>query len=199
MRGDEPMRNIHDAPTQLEVHDPDILAQTRALLDACQSPREMQEAVLAAVARNEEWRGKRCINLLAPEAPTSPTVRALLSAEVGIRAAEGHIGAVNRWFAGTQHIDEIEALCVELLKKTFRARYADHRLVASMIGNLAVYTAMTAPGDVIMSISQPFGGHSSNRIDGPAGVRGLKIVDIPFDPIELEVDLDLFRRMAPLV
>lgn len=184
---------------QLEVHDPAILSHARAVLDACRSPEEMQEAVLAAVNRNEEWRGKRCLNLLAPEALTSPTVRALLSAEVGTRAAEGHIGPVNRWFAGTQHIDEIEALCIELLKKAFRSRYADHRLVASMIGNMAVYTALTEPGDIIMSIAQPFGGHSSNRVDGPAGVRGLKIVDIPFDPVELEVDLDLFRKVAPLV
>ncbi len=192
---------IHPEQTtiQAEVHDPQILAQTRALLAACQSPREMQDAVLAAVARNEEWRGKRCLNLLAPEAPTSPTVRALLSSEVGTRAAEGHIGAVNRWFAGTKHIDEIEALCVELLKKVFAANYADHRLVASMIGNMAVYSALTEPGDMIMSIPQPVGGHSSNRYDGPAGVRGLKIVDIPFDPVELEVDLDLFRKVAPLV
>lgn len=193
------MFEVHDPTNQFEVHDPEMLAQARAVLDACSSPQEMQEAVLAAVARNEEWRGKQCLNLLAPEAPTSPTVRALLSAEVGTRAAEGHIGPVNRWFAGTKHIDEIEALCVELLKKAFRARYADHRLVASMIGNLAVYTALTEPGDVIMSIAQPFGGHSSNRVDGPAGVRGLKIVDIPFDPVELEVDLDLFRKVAPLV
>src|SRR6266478_2734908 len=199
MRGDEPMRNIHDSPTQLEVHDPDILANARAVLDACRSPQEMQEAVLAAVARNEAWRGRQCINLLAPEAPTSPAVRALLAAEVGIRAAEGHIGKVNRWFAGTMYIDEIEALCVELLKRGFRARYADHRLVASMIGNLTAYTALTEPGDVIMSIAQPFGGHSSNRVDGPAGVRGLNIVDIPFDPVELEVDLDLFSKVAPLV
>jgi glycine hydroxymethyltransferase len=191
--------DIHDLPEQFEVHDRDILASARALLDACRSPQEMQEAVLAAVARDEQWRGQQCINLLAPEAPTSPTVRALLSSEVGIRAAEGHIGPLNRWFAGTQHIDEIEALCVELLKQVFRARYADHRLVASMLGNLAVYTALTEPGDVIMSLSQPFGGHSSNRIDGPAGVRGLRIVDIPFDPHELVVDLDLFRQVAPLV
>src|SRR5712691_11658177 len=190
------MLEVHDSTNQFEVHDPEMLAQAKAALDACSSPQEMQEAVLAAVSRNVEWRGKRCLNLLAPEAPTSPTVRALLSAEVGTRAAEGHIGPVNRWFAGTKHI---EALCVELLKKAFRARYADHRLVASMIGNLAVYTALTEPGDVIMSIAQPFGGHSSNRDDGPAGVRGLKIVDIPFDPVELEVDLDLFRKMAPLV
>ncbi len=187
------------ATPSFEVHDPEILVQARRVLDACVSPQEMQEAVLAAVGRNETWRGQRCINLLAPEAPTSPTVRALLSAEVGTRAAEGHIGALNRWFVGTQYIDEIEALCMELLKKLFRANYADHRLVASMIGNLTVYTAMTQPGDVIMTVPQPFGGHSSNRPDGPAGVRGLKIVDIPFDPVELEVDLDLFRRMAPLV
>src|SRR5579875_1123643 len=183
-RRNDSMRDIDHPPTQFEVHDPDILANARAVLDACHSPLEMQKAVLAAVARNEEWRGQQCINLLAPEAPTSPTVRALLSSEVGIRAAEGHIGPLNRWFAGTRYIDEIEALCMELLKKVFRARYADHRLVASMIGNMAVYTALTEPGDVIMSLSQPFGGHSSNRSDGPAGVRGLKIVDIPFDPVE---------------
>jgi glycine hydroxymethyltransferase len=52
---------------------------------------------------------------------------------------------------------------------------------------------------VIMSIAQPFGGHSSNRSDGPAGVRGLKIVDVPMDPTELVVDLDVFRKTAPLV
>jgi glycine hydroxymethyltransferase len=193
------MLEVQATTNQTEVHDPAILSHAKAILDACSSPQEMQEAVLAAVARNEEWRGKRCLNLLAPEALTSPTVRTLLSAEVGTRAAEGHIGPVNRWFAGTQHIDEIEALCMELLKKAFRSRYADHRLVASMIGNMAVYTALTEPGDVIMSIAQPFGGHSSNRVDGPAGVRGLKIVDIPFDPTELVVDLDLFRKVAPLV
>jgi glycine hydroxymethyltransferase len=184
---------------EMEVHDPEILAQARAVLDACQSVQGMQQAVLDAVSRNEEWRGQRCINLLAPEAPTSPTARALLSSEVGIRAAEGHIGALNRWFVGTQYIDEIEALCMELLKRVFRTRYADHRLMGSMLGNMAVYAALTQPGDVIMSAAQPFGGHSSNRPDGPAGVRGLKIVDIPFDPVELEVNLDLFRKMAPLV
>ena len=152
----------------------------------------MQREVLAAVERNETWRGRECINLLAPEALVSPTVRQLLSAEVGQRAAEGHIGPVNRWFAGTRHIDEIEALCVELLKRLFGASYAEHRLVASMIGNMAVYAALTEPGDTVMTIPQPVGGHSSNRHDGPAGIRGLNIVDVPFDPRELEVDLDAF-------
>src|SRR5262245_3593158 len=108
------MSDIPSSHASVEVHDPEILAQARAVLDQCHSGKEMQDSVIAAVKRNEKWRGEQCINLLAPEAPTSPTVRALLSAEVGTRAAEGHIGKVNRWFAGTQHIDEIEALCVEL-------------------------------------------------------------------------------------
>ena len=42
------MSDIYDPPTQLEVHDPDILAHARSVLDACHSPQEMQEAVLAA-------------------------------------------------------------------------------------------------------------------------------------------------------
>lgn len=179
-----------------EVHDREILEHTRNLLGERESPEAWAEAVQQAVAKNEGWRGKRCVNLLAPEAPTSPSVRALLSSEIGTRAAEGHIGRVNRWFAGTQYIDEVEALCVELMKLVFRCRYADHRLMGSMLGNMAVYHAMTQPGDVIMSAAQPFGGHSSNRSDGPAGMRGLNIVDVPFDPDRLDVDLEAFETVA---
>ena len=182
--------------TQFEVHDPEILANARDILDKVADPRAMATEVVNAVNRNEAWRGKSCINLLAPEAPTSPTVRRLLATEIGTRAAEGHIGRVNRWFAGTQYIDEVEALCVELLKKAFRCNYADHRLMGSMIGNLAVYHAMVKPGDRIMTAAQPVGGHSSNRYDGPAGTRGVEIHDVPFNADTLEVDLDKFEEEA---
>src|SRR3954462_5585870 len=100
-----------------DIHDDATLAAARALLD--DEPAAMQREVLAAVERNAQWRGRECLNLLAPVALVSPTVQKLLSSEVGQRAAEGHIGPVNRWFAGTRHIDEIEALCVELLKELF--------------------------------------------------------------------------------
>ncbi|MCL5045998.1 MAG: aminotransferase class I/II-fold pyridoxal phosphate-dependent enzyme [Actinobacteria bacterium] len=180
----------------VEVHDRGVLEWARRVIEDSPSPRLIQQEVVAAVNRNAIWRGEECLNLLAPEAPMSPTVRALLASEVGQRAAEGHIGPVNRWFAGTRYIDEVEALCVELLKKVFRTSYADHRLIASMVGNLTVYTALTQPGDPIMSLTQPFGGHSSNRTDGPAGVRGLKIWDIPVDPTELAVDLEAFGSLA---
>ncbi len=188
-----------DEAAGFEVHDPEVLAHAREIIETANDMEAVGREIVAAVDRNARWRGEQCINLLAPEAPTSPGVRRLLSAEIGTRAAEGHIGRLNRWFTGTRHIDEVEALCVELLKKLFRARYADHRMCASMIGNAVVYTALTDPGDVIMSIAQPVGGHSSNRPDGPAGARGLRIVDVPMDPVELEVDIDAFRVAAPLV
>ncbi|MBI1774605.1 MAG: serine hydroxymethyltransferase [Proteobacteria bacterium] len=181
---------------RIEVHDPDVLAEARRILDAAGDAEAMGRAIVEAVDRNAEWRGRQCINLLAPEAPTSPGVRALLAAEIGTRAAEGHIGRVNRWFAGTRHIDEVEALCVELLKRHFRCNYADHRLCASMIGNAVVYTGLTKPGDTVMAATQPVGGHSSNRMDGPAGAMGRRVVDLPIDPHELVVDMEAFRLAA---
>jgi glycine hydroxymethyltransferase len=65
-----------------------------------------------------------------------------------------------------------------------------------MAGCAVAYAAMARPGDTMMSLPLSAGGDSSGREDGPAGVRGLRIHDIPFDPIELTVDLDSFRREA---
>lgn len=180
-------------------HDPAVLEHARAILDACDDTRDMQRAVVSAVERNERWRGSECLNLIAAESPTSPLVRQLLSAEVGIRATGGHIGRKTRCFAGTHILDELEALAIELLKRLLECEYVDHRLMGGMAGCLAVYTALAEPGDIVMTVPEPVGGDSSNRHDGPPGARGLKVVDLPFDPEELEVDLELFRKMAPLV
>ena len=67
-------------PNRIEVHDRDALAQAaraRRLGRRARHGRGLKDAV----GRNAQWRGEECINLLAPEAPTSPGVRALLAAE----------------------------------------------------------------------------------------------------------------------
>jgi glycine hydroxymethyltransferase len=159
----------------------EILARTGEML-ARLTPEQAKDKVVEIVRQNEEWRGKQCLDLLAPEALMSPTARRLLSSELSQRAGEGEIG--NRWFAGTRYIDELEALCVELAKRLFRCNFADHRMVSGMVSNTVVYFALTQPGDIVMSLPKPAGGHSSNRMDGPAGLRGCRIVDVPFDPHE---------------
>lgn len=114
------------------MHDAQCLQNASDLLRQAQSYSAMADLVRAAVTRNEQWRGQQCINLVAAESPTSPSVRALLSSEVGTRASGGHIGRENRFFSGMKNIDELESLCVELLKMAFDAKYADHRLMGGM-------------------------------------------------------------------
>ena len=179
----------------VEVHDPDVLAG-RATCSTARPTREMQQAVIAAVARNARWRGDECINLLAPEAPISPTVRALLAAEVGTARRRGphrpgqplvrrhpphrrDRGAVRRAAeaglprplrrppAGGQHDRQHGRL-----HRADPAGRRDHER----------RPALRRP------LQQP--------ADGPAGVRGLQIVDVPMDPVELEVDLDAFAQRA---
>jgi glycine hydroxymethyltransferase len=174
----------------------EILVRTGEML-ARLTPEQAKDQVLEIVRQNEGWRGRQCINLLAPEALMSPTARRLLSSELSQRAGEGEIG--NRWFAGTHYIDELEALCVALAKRLFRCNFADHRMVSGMVSNTVVYFALTQPGDVVMSLPKLVGGHSSNRMDGPAGLRGCCIVDVPFDPHEMTVDVEAFRREAERV
>ncbi|PHN30235.1 serine hydroxymethyltransferase [Pseudomonas sp. ICMP 460] len=178
------------------MHDTECLQHASALLKEAQSHAAMAELVKTAVVRNELWRGQQCINLVAAESPTSPCVRALLSSEVGTRASGGHIGRDNRFFSGMKHIDELESLCVELLKVTLRAQHADHRLMGGMAAVLAAYTALARPEDNVMTVPVIRGGDTSNRTNGPPGVRGLKVWDIPFVHKTAEIDLTRFSEVA---
>ena len=62
-----------------EVHDKAALGKARALIDSLEAV-EVGREVLAAVDRNRRWRGEQCINLLAPEAPTSASFSPALTA-----------------------------------------------------------------------------------------------------------------------
>ncbi|WDU61149.1 serine hydroxymethyltransferase [Pseudomonas poae] len=178
------------------MHDIECLQRASALLEQAQSHAAMADLVRAAVVRNEQWRGQQCINLVAAESPTSPAVRALLASEVGTRASGGHIGRDNRFFSGMKNIDELESLCVELLKTTLRARHADHRLMGGMAAVLAAYTALARPEDNVMTVPVIRGGDTSNRTNGPPGVRGLKVWDIPFVHKTADIDLTHFSEIA---
>lgn len=181
--------------TKGDQHDQDTLAAAHRLV-AGSTAAELARRIEGLVAENGAWRGRRCVNLVAAESPTSPAVRALLSAEVGTRASGGHIGPLTRCFPGLGVVDEIEALCIELLKQAFGAAHADHRLLGGMAGCMVAVTALTEPGDTVMSLPVPMGGDSSGRLDGPPGVRGLTVLDIPCSADGLSVDLDAFRAVA---
>ena len=62
--------------------------------------------------------------------------------------------------------------------------------VSGCQSNLAVFYALTKPGDIIMALSIPDGGHISYREFGGAGICGLKVLNFPFDREEMNVDLE---------
>lgn len=144
---------------------------------------------------------RQTINLIASENVHSPAVREAMQVDFSDRYAEGWPG--ERVYAGTKYIDEIEILGNELTKTLFRADFADIRPVSGVLANLSILTAFTEPGDRMMCLSIPTGGHISSarhRLWGTAGrVRGLKIQYFKYDEYELNIDVDAtIRRIERL-
>lgn len=92
------------------------------------------------------------------------------------------------------YIDQVELLCIELAKKLFKAEFADVRPISGVCANLVAYTAFTNPGDRMLSLAIPNGGHISYgkmKLGGTAGaVRGLVVEYLPFNYEEMNVDVD---------
>ena len=80
------------------------------------------------------------------------------------------------------------------MKKLFKAEFVDVRPISGVVANLVVYTAFTEPGDTMMALSIPCGGHitmGKKRLGGTAGaVHGLNVEYLPLDYKELNIDVD---------
>ncbi|MDW8043847.1 MAG: serine hydroxymethyltransferase [Nitrososphaerota archaeon] len=138
----------------------------------------------------------RSIPLIASENVPSPAVREALASDLGNRYAEGYPG--ERLYAGCRWIDMIELLGIELAKEVYGAEYADLRPISGVMANLSAYTAFAKPGDVMVALAVPHGGHISHgkhEWGGTAGlVRGLQVERYEFDYERMNIDVDGTRR-----
>lgn len=141
--------------------------------------------------QHHQW-FRESIPLIASENIPSPAVREALATDFGNRYAEGWPG--ERVYAGCRFIDQVEFKCIELMKKLFNAEFVDVRPISGVVANLVVYTAFTEPGDTMMALSIPCGGHittGKKDLGGTAGaVRGLVVEYLPLDYKELNIDVD---------
>ena len=144
--------------------------------------------ILSIVERQERWRGSETINLIASENVMSPLARKVFASDFEHRYAEGTIG--RRFYEGTAFVDEAEELCVGLFKELSGATYVDVRPTSGTVANMAVYYAFTRPGDLVMCLSVQAGAHISHTSFGSAGFRGLRVSYLPFDKIEMNLDLE---------
>jgi glycine hydroxymethyltransferase len=135
---------------------------------------------------------RQAIPLVASENVPSPAVREAIVSDIGNRYAEGWVG--ERVYAGCEYIDQVESLCIELAKNIFSAEFVDARPISGVVANLSVYAAFTEPGDHMLALSIPSGGHISHgkkRFGGTAGaISGLNVEYLVLNHQELNIDID---------
>ena len=159
-----------------------------------------QGRLISLVKQHERWFSES-LPLVASENVASRTVRQVLTSDLGHRYAEGWPG--ERVYAGCKFIDQIELEAIDLAKSLFNAEFADVRPVSGACANLAVYSALSDPGDTMMALSIQNGGHISagkKEFSGTAGlVHGLDIEYMVFDKENMNIDVDETKKKLKAV
>ncbi|MCQ2378665.1 MAG: serine hydroxymethyltransferase [Victivallaceae bacterium] len=112
---------------------------------------------VAAIIDREAVRQDDGIELIASENFASCAVRAAQGSVMTNKYAEGYSG--KRYYNGCAHIDEVETLAIERVKKLFGAEAANVQPHSGSGANQAVYTAICQPGDTVLAMSLDHGGH----------------------------------------
>ena len=149
---------------------------------------------VAAMMDREFTRQKDGLELIASENFASPAVIAAMGSILTNKYAEGLPG--KRYYGGCQHVDELEALCIQRAKDLFGAEFANVQPHSGAQANMAVQLAFLQPGDTMMGMSLANGGHLSHG--SPANISGKYYNVISYD-VNHEtgrIDYDQIRDMA---
>jgi glycine hydroxymethyltransferase len=152
--------------------------------------KDMEEdidLIMRAAEAHHKWY-RDCLPMIASNNLTSKRVRLLSATDLAHRYAEGVVG--HRFYQGCRYIDEIEAKTITLAKELFRAEHVNVQPTSGVNANIAAFFALADPGDTIISLDVPQGGHISHVRYSAAGVRGLRVIQHPFDPEIMNIDAD---------
>ena len=156
----------------------------------------MIDEILSLVKAHEEWRGKRCLNLIPSENIMSPAARSLLSSDFAHRYT-----ARDRFYMGTRYTDEIEQYGEKLACEVFRSETADLRPLSGHIADLIVLSNLTKPSDTIMCLPPEGGGYPGMWKEGLSGLLNLNAEALPFSEkdwiIEIQKAKEAIARAKP--
>ena len=118
---------------------------------------QAQDPDIAAVLISELVRQQKNLQLIASENFTSPAVLATMGSTLSNKYAEGYPG--KRYYGGCEEVDKVEVIGIERAKALFGAEHANLQPHSGASANVAVYQAFTKPGDSVLAMSLPHGGH----------------------------------------
>ena len=118
---------------------------------------QAEDPEIAGVVLGELDRLRSGLQLIASENFTSPAVLAALGSTLSNKYAEGYPG--RRYYGGCQIVDQAEEIGRSRAKELFGADHANLQPHSGASANLAAYAAICQPGDTVLAMSLPHGGH----------------------------------------
>jgi glycine hydroxymethyltransferase len=112
---------------------------------------------VAKLIEEEETRQRTHVRLIASENYVSAAVMAATGTVLTNKYSEGYPG--KRYYEGQRYIDQIETLAINRARALFGAEHANVQPYSGSPANLAVYFAFLQPGDTVMGMGLPAGGH----------------------------------------
>jgi len=112
---------------------------------------------IAQLIADEEKRQHQKLRLIASENYAPKAVQEACGSVLNNKYSEGYAG--KRYYEGQQNIDAVEKLAIDRLKRVFGVDHANVQPYSGSPANLAVYFAFCKPGDTVMGMGLPSGGH----------------------------------------
>jgi len=149
---------------------------------------------IAALIREEERRQSEKLALIPSENYVSRAVLEASGSVLTNKYSEGYPG--KRYYEGQQVIDRIETLAVERARALFGVDHANVQPYSGSPANLAVYLAFLEPGDTVMGMALPMGGHLSHGWNVSITGRWFRSVQYGVRRDTGRVDMDEVRELA---
>ncbi|MHC0431009.1 serine hydroxymethyltransferase [Streptomyces sp. O3] len=153
-----------------------------------------QDPELADVLGGELERQSTGLQLIAAENFTSPAVLAALGSPLANKYAEGYPGA--RHHGGCEVVDVAERLAVERAKALFGADHANVQPHSGSSAVLAAYAALLRPGDTVLAMGLPHGGHLTHGSPANFSGRWFHFIGYGVDAETGLIDYEQLRTLA---
>jgi glycine hydroxymethyltransferase len=153
------------------------------------SDQEVADLITAEGDRQREM-----VRLIASENYVSAAVLEATGSVLTNKYSEGYAG--KRYYEGQQVIDQVETLAVERAKSLFGVDHANVQPYSGSPANLAVYLAFLQPGDPVMGMALPMGGHLTHGWSVSATGKWFRSVQYGVRKETGRVDMDEVRDIA---
>ncbi|MET8758239.1 serine hydroxymethyltransferase [Lentzea sp. NPDC004782] len=149
---------------------------------------------IATLIQAEQRRQAGKLRMIASENDVSAAVLEATGSVLTNKYSEGYPG--KRYYEGQQVVDQIEQLAIDRAKALFGVDHANVQPLSGAPANLAVYLAFLQPGDTVMGMSLPMGGHLTHGWSVSATGKWFHAVQYEVRKDTGVVDLDEVRSLA---